>query len=160
MKDTVYITFAALLFVMLCVIAGGVVIALLNKPQGKRQQAAHDEALDHLAAVARLGFASDPRRDVLEEKLAAILEIKNYPEAGDVGAWEARTAHLVYGDSDDEPTDGWDRVLLEFRDFAGVNLYSAFSVALSVKAYERAREALAAVGVTARPVAETALGRL
>jgi hypothetical protein len=131
----------------------------LSSPD-QRKFGAHAQALVHLADVLRAGAYRAPDPESVRAKVDVILEFLEYPKRGKVSDWEEKLNNMIYTERDDDPSDAWDRALLELFEFAGVNLYCGFSKSHNVVAYERVRECLRSIGIEAKPVAETALGQL
>jgi hypothetical protein len=130
-----------------------------GKPRRFPEREAHAEALTYLAGVMRCSAdrAADP--SLVRSRIAAVLEISEYPGRGDVSEWESKLSAALYA-TDDEPSDPWEQALVEYFEFARENLYCGFVKQHNCAAYERVRACLAAIGIEAKPVEELTLGRL
>jgi len=145
---------------------GGLILALLlarrvNSPAWKEQNAAHEDALVHLAGVIRGGADRAPDPAAIRAQVSAVLEYLEYPKRGDISEWEERVASMLSGpEGGKDPTGPWAELMEELFEFARVNLYSAFMVQGSIASYNDVRTRLAAVGLEAKPVEDLGLGRL
>ena len=156
-----YIIFAGAIVILTIVLVLALMLHGGSLPSpDKRNFDAHAQALVHLAQVLRAGADRAPDPDSVRMKVEAVLEILEYPKRGKVSDWEERLVELGYGDSDDDPTEPWDRTCFELFEFARENLYCGFVKSQNVASYERVRDCLKAIGLETNPVSNTALGQL
>ncbi|HTL30724.1 MAG TPA: hypothetical protein VL282_15950 [Tepidisphaeraceae bacterium] len=133
--STFYIVIASTIVVLTITVVHGLMFHLGSQSPDRKRFEAHRQALIHLAEVMRGGADRAPDPQLVRTRIATVMEFLEYPARGKIGDWEAKVVDAIY-DSDDEPTELWDKAMEELFEFARENLDCGFAKARNVKSYE------------------------